>query len=392
MTQDFARTTRSVLEEAHERWVALLGVGFILVTLWVAWFVISSVEVYLATDDARIEVSQLVHPVRADVGGRVSVSHAVLDKRVRANEVLVELDKTKTSLELQAAQAELRLNEQLLEDVERLKAAEQAVIAEMGVLTQIAVDETRARAERAAVRARFSDLRAKRNARLHAEGVLAEVESERLLSDAQGRRSLARAERLAARRMAADQRTAIRDRQVDLARLALRTSEIQVELEECRARIRQLEVDMASHSIRAPVGGRLGWVADVSTGLVLEAGDQVATVVPEGELRVVAYYPAGEAQGRVRAGQNAVLRLSAYPWTQYGVVRGQVDRVASEPAEDRLRVEVALDTVQPKRLPLEHGLRGALEIVVEWISPLTLLLRAVGTMDASPRPVELRDR
>ena len=48
---------------------------------------------------------------------------------------------------------------------------------------------------------------------------------------------------------------------------------------------------------------RLGWVGDMSTGLIVEAGDPVATVVPDGELQVVAELPVREAVGRVRTGQ-----------------------------------------------------------------------------------------
>ncbi|HLT40446.1 MAG TPA: HlyD family secretion protein, partial [Enhygromyxa sp.] len=109
-------------------------------------------------------------------------------------------------------------------------------------------------------------------------------------------------------------------------------------------------------------------------------GEPIATVIPPGELRIVAYFPARGAHGRIRAGQRATLRLDAYPWTQYGVVTGEVARVGSEPSEDRLRVEVRLDAAQPEALVLEHGLGGSLEVVVERVTPLTLLLRAVGTM------------
>ena len=71
------------------------------------------------------------------------------------------------------------------------------------------------------------------------------------------------------------------------------------------------------------------------------------------------------ALGRVRAGQPARLRLDSFPWTQYGSLATTVSRVASEVRDGRVRVELTVASQPTARLPLQHGLRGTVEVEVE---------------------------
>jgi membrane fusion protein (multidrug efflux system) len=82
--------------------------------------------------------------------------------------------------------------------------------------------------------------------------------------------------------------------------------------------------------------------------------------------------------GRLKPGQKARVRLDAFPWTQYGSISGHVDRIASEPREGLVRVEVVLDEASSRRIPYEHGLNGSIEVAVEQATPFTLMLRAIG--------------
>ena len=59
----------------------------------------------------------------------------------------------------------------------------------------------------------------------------------------------------------------------------------------------------------APVAGRVADVAPLHTGDVVGAGQKFATVIPAGELMVVADFEPTAVLGRVRPGQAAQLRL-----------------------------------------------------------------------------------
>ena len=79
----------------------------------------------------------------------------------------------------------------------------------------------------------------------------------------------------------------------------------------------------------------------------------------------------------MRPGQRVRFALDGFPWLQYGFVEGNVTHVGSEPRGGRIRVECAVRQ-HPPGLSLEHGLPGRAEIIVEEVSPFTLLLRAAG--------------
>ena len=130
--------------------------------------------------------------------------------------------------------------------------------------------------------------------------------------------------------------------------------------------------------IRAPVAGRVGALAVPDVGGVVALGDGIATVVPDGDLKVVASFSPSAALGRVAAGQPARMRLDGFPWTAFGAVAAVVDRVADEPDDaGGVRVELTLQA-EGSAVPLQHGLPGRVEIEVERIRPAALVLRAAG--------------
>jgi hypothetical protein len=78
------------------------------------------------------------------------------------------------------------------------------------------------------------------------------------------------------------------------------------------ARVRLLDQELALRLVRAPVAGRnrVG-VVELQPGSVVEAGARLASIVPTGGLRSVAFYDPATSVGRVREGQRARLRLLA---------------------------------------------------------------------------------
>jgi membrane fusion protein (multidrug efflux system) len=114
-------------------------------------------------------------------------------------------------------------------------------------------------------------------------------------------------------------------------------------------------------------------------GSVVRTAEKLATVVPPGRPRAVAWFAAATV-GRIRPGQVAYLRLDGFPWTQYGRLAATVAEVGNEASNGLIRVELTLAPAGSSRIPLEHGLPGAAEVAVERVSPGVLLLRAVGQL------------
>ena len=132
------------------------------------------------------------------------------------------------------------------------------------------------------------------------------------------------------------------------------------------------------HQVRAPVSGVLAEVQALRPGSYVAEGQTLATVVPDGELLVVAEFDPSRALGRLQPGQVARLRLDGWPWAQYGSVPARVLRVAGEWRGQLLRVELQPMLAAGAALPLQHGQPGVVEVEVEQLAPVALALRAAG--------------
>jgi membrane fusion protein (multidrug efflux system) len=100
---------------------------------------------------------------------------------------------------------------------------------------------------------------------------------------------------------------------------------------------------------------------------------------------VIAEFVPAAALGRVKAGQPARLRLTGFPWAQYGSVGAAVSSVGSEIRDGKVRVELTVRPEAASRIPAQHGLPGSVEVEVERISPAYLMLRAAGRFLSEPR-------
>src|SRR5262249_57750875 len=84
------------------------------------------------------------------------------------------------------------------------------------------------------------------------------------------------------------------------------------------------------------------------------------------------------AAGGIQPGQPARMRLTGFPWTQYGSLPGEVTQVANEEHQGTIRVELSLHANADLPIPVQHGLPGTAEVVTEHVSPAVLVLRHVG--------------
>jgi membrane fusion protein (multidrug efflux system) len=140
----------------------------------------------------------------------------------------------------------------------------------------------------------------------------------------------------------------------------------------------RLAYSIGQRTLRAPVDGIVAEISPLRAGSMVAAGQRIATIVPDGGLRVVAQFQPSDAIGRIRAGQPARVRLEAYPWAQYGSVAAVVTSVAGEPHDGRVRVELELASDRHPAVVVQHGLTAAVDVEVEQASPATLVLRSIG--------------
>jgi membrane fusion protein (multidrug efflux system) len=387
----FYRSLRFLQLDGFRGWMLSMIVILGLLGAWTAWFCLARLSLWVASEKGRLEVEKSIYPVEAPVNGQVLRSHLVLGRQTKAGEILVELEGESQRLELRQEQARLAMLTAQLDQLDKEARAEAEVEKDEQQRDPLLIQEARAKYEEAMAASRFSGEEARRLERLHANGLLPELEYLRARSEAQKREATARELQLAIDRIGWDQKTHSSEHRVTEERLNREVARIRGEVGTSHSIIQRLEYELERQIIRAPVTGQLGEAAPLRPGSFLRSGERIAALVPAGGLRAVAYFNPGQSLGRLQSGQRARIRLESFPWTAYGSIQAVVSSVASEIRDGLIRVEFSIQPDPGSRIPLQHGLPGSVEVEVERISPAQLLLRMVGKQldEAAARPNHL---
>jgi len=380
MPTPFTRCARSLAADGFNRPALSILFVTILLSGWLAWLGLAEVELYETTAEARLEVDRAAHPIEALLGGRVAATHLKVGREVKAGDALIELETESQRLQMAEEEARVAALRGQLAALDGQAAAERQVQAESRQAAPVAIDESRARLEEAEAGARAAADEARRFELLRANGLIAEVEVVRAKAEAERRRAAADALRIAINRQSKDQRANDSSQQATLESLKRDAAVIEGEIKTRLTTIERLRHEISQRLIVAPAGGKLGEVADLRPGQVIREGDKIGAVIPDGKLRAVATFPPSDSLGRIRAGQQAYLRLDGFPWTEYGKVAAEVTDIASEPRSGRVRVELLVRPESAPLIPLQHGLPGALEIQVARVTPAALVLRSLGKL------------
>jgi membrane fusion protein (multidrug efflux system) len=303
----------------------------------------------------------------------------VLGQEVQQGDVLFELDARVDQLRLneqQTLQPALKnelatLQKNILEEQEAMRREEQS--------TQVALEEATARYKSADAAEKFARQEADRSNDLFKKGLISESDYQQKQSESDRWQASTEAYRLAINRIQMEQNIRNSDRKSKIEGLqrevAMLNGKISVE-EKTTARLEQ-EID--NYSIRAPISGTIGELLEIKPGSVVNMGDKLASIVPTGEVMIIAHFSKEATVGRISPGQTAEMRLDAYPWMQFGTVKAQVANVGSESNNGKVRVDLTIQEQNTPKFSIRHGLTGLVEVEVNRIKPIDLILRKVGT-------------
>lgn len=384
MAAQFSQTARSLGAETSRLAWAAWFVSAAFLAGWLGWFALDTVTVFEVSSRARVEVRQSSHTVHALVVSKVVQTMLALGAEVNAGDVLVELDATTERLRLEEEQARVGAIPRQIASLGREIDSREREKRSDRLSAVAAAEAATFRSQEADAAVDFAQDYEQRVRRLSGSGLVAPVDMSRAASET--KKLLASRDSLSSelRRLEMDAQMRVSQHDATIESLRHTMTSLEGDLATSHATIARLTRDIEKHVVRAPISGRLGNVAPLQPGAYVAEGQQLATVVPLGELVVVADFLPALALGRIREGQVARLRLDGFPWAQYGTLPARVNRVASEIRDDFVRVELLLDDAAIGRIPLQHGLPGSVDVTIEHASPATLVLRAAGLLLASP--------
>jgi adhesin transport system membrane fusion protein len=391
--EEFINTVRSA--RAYRRggstWpvilLAVAGIGGFLA--WAATFEIEEVTSAIGRVIPTSQV-QIVQSPDAGVVRRVAVAEGDL---VEAGQVLIEIDDTSATARagelrereagLLAEAARARAEAERAEDIDfpaaLIERSPAAVAAERAVFrSRRAQLESEIEVLRDQLDQRQSELEELRANRARTDAILAPLSEEiALTEDLVGRGAVPQIElyRLQSRRAeyegdlnvstatepkllaalseARNQIDAAHARYVLAARERL--AEIQVELAVVEEALRAATERVTRTRLRAPVRGTVNTVAVASEGAVVQAGAGIIEIVPlEDGLRIEADLRPQDV-AFVRPGDRASVKITAYDYTVYGALQGEVMRIGADTVEDREGNEVFQIVVRTDSTSLMRG-------------------------------------
>ena len=156
-----------------------------------------------------------------------------------------------------------------------------------------------------------------------------------------------------------------------LGEVHARISNINTELSVVEESIRAASDRVARAILRAPVGGIVNQLNIANIGEVVKAGVTIAEIVPIDDQYLVEARIRPQDIGFISPGLPATIRLSAYDYTKYGTLKGQVERIGVDTVTDEnketfYRVIITTDTEQ------SNGYKNDLRIIPGMIASIDI--------------------
>ena len=392
-------------------------------TIAVVWSVFGRVDVVAAAPGKTLP-RERVKVVQAPEIGVVRAIHVANGARVRAGDVLIDLDPTLAAADQAQAVQQLAIAEI---DLTRGEALLAFLDGAAPTFEHGAVDPAIARRQQALIDAQIAEYNAQRHT---LEKQLEERAADIAVTESQTkklrqmlpmvREQVAAQEKLTRegygarlvlleareRQIAMEQDLAIAQDEIVKANASLQATNQQIdqlreefrktilaELAEAEARARLAREDLnkadqrfALQSLKAPIDGVVQQLAVHTIGGVVQPAEALMSVVPgEGELVVEALL-ANKDIGFVEEGDIAEVKLEAFPFTKYGVIEGIVEDVSNDAVNDenlglvyqaRIKLDRQTIMVRGRETVLTAGMAATAEIktgkrrVIEYLlSPL----------------------
>ena len=129
-------------------------------------------------------------------------------------------------------------------------------------------------------------------------------------------------------------------------------------------------------------------------GAVVKPADPLLIIVPDGEELIVEVMVLNRDVGFVSEGQDAEIKLEAFPFTRYGVIKGTIEHISTDSVENKelglvfpclVRLHATHISAGLKKVALAPGFAATAEIktgnrrIIEFLlSPLSRRLQEAG--------------
>ena len=155
------------------------------------------------------------------------------------------------------------------------------------------------------------------------------------------------------------------------------------ELRVYKSQLEQIESEILSAKEEYPVSGKVQQLKVHTEGGVVTTAETLMVIVPEDDTLEVTALVQNKDIGFINVGQNAIIKVEAFPYTRYGYLVGKVKNINLDAIEDQklglvFNVIVSVEendlSTGNKHIPLSSGMAVTAEIKTGMRSVISYLL------------------
>jgi hemolysin D len=355
---EWSYATRELLDSLPQVWTrGLLYFMVLFVAIVLPWAMLSEVD-ETGTARGRLEPKGKTFKIDAPVTGTVASIKVKEGQSVKVGQPLLELDSELARTDLQ--QAQTRLEGQLNRVVQLESSKNQLEIAirtqRLQGQAQVAaqrsqMDQTKQQFsfannafELAQERLNIDENEVKRYSAIIEAGIVPKiklVEAQKALNESRRGSKQAQSDmRQAQYKLAEQQDTynsitrsgelAILESRRQIAQLQAQVITLQSEIAQSKNQIASLQFQLQRRIIRAPINGTIFLLPTQRSGAVVQLGQMVAQIAPEGAPTVLRAEISSRESGFIRLGMPVKIKFDAYPFQDYGIVEGTLTFISPD--------------------------------------------------------------
>ncbi len=401
---EWSSVTKELIDTLPRVWTrGLLYMLVIFAAIILPWGMLSKVD-ETGSARGRLEPEGRTFKLDAPVAGTVSTIKVKEGQTIKAGQTLLEIESEVARADLQQAEAKLEgqlnripqlelMKNQLEIAIQAQKLQSQAqATAQLALVDQTGQRLTAGRSAYALAKDRLirEQIEVRRYQRLLNQGVVPAIklaEVKRLMDESQQQLNQAQADIRQAEYAIKEQRSNYQNvrktGELTVLESEQRIEEIQSQLGDARSEIAQtkqqiqsLQFQLQQRILTAPTDGTIFQLGVDRAGAVLQPGQAIAQIAPQGAALVFRAQMPSQESGFLRLGMPVKLKFDAYPFQDYGIVSGRVrwispDSKVEETPQGKIEtfeLEVVLEQgyiqSQNKRIALTAGQTATAEVIV----------------------------
>lgn len=123
-----------------------------------------------------------------------------------------------------------------------------------------------------------------------------------------------------------------------------------------------------AYLLKAPVNGMITFTRFWNNNQNIKIGDAVFTIIPTGSKNYVAKIQLPiQSSGKVKPGQKVIIKLDDFPYMEFGLLHGNINKISLVPENDFYFAEIIfpakLITTYGKNISVKNDLKGNAEII-----------------------------